>query len=152
MEDDDPVARRAATLKAEINALKERMRGAVVSQPAATMDIGAIAAALAKELEDFGRKIDQQDVPHIQRLLLLVVQRMEGDLVTKEVEVDLSLPSWLGEALQRHGPVGLDELFAYRPFIKAHPENAQVLAQFKCNYHRKLTESCYQCRRLRHAA
>jgi len=144
LEDDDPVARKATALKAEINSLKRRREAQPPQQRPAT-DVGTIAAELARELEEFGRQIDQQDVPHMQRLLELVVAKMEADLVTKEVDVELSLPSWLGEVLQRHGAVGLDELSAYRPFIEAHPENRLILDTFRCDRHGQPV--CYTCRR-----
>lgn len=145
IEDDDPLDRKTKALKAEINSLQQRLREARPLERRPATDVGTIAAELARELADFGRQIDQQDVPHIQRLLGLVVAKMEADLITKEIEVELSLPSWVGEVLQKHGPLGLDELSAYRPFIEAHPAHRLVLGTFRCD--RQARPVCYICRR-----
>lgn len=115
------------------------------------MNVGDVTVKLAREFEDFGRQLDKADLPHIQRVLgILINKKMEVDLETKQVDVEFSLPSWLGRVLSHHGQVGLDELSAYRTFHEAHLENRVILGDFECD--RQGRPVCFACRRLKRAA
>jgi hypothetical protein len=109
-----------------------------------------VAARLAREFEDFGRDIDQQDIPHLRRILEMLDAKFIADLVTKEVEMEFALPSWLAGALGTAGRVGLDELSAYKTFMEAHPENRVILGVFHCDGQGRPV--CFACRRLKRAA
>lgn len=152
LDDDDPITRKVSALRAEIRALKIRL--AEVETPCAppAKDGAAAAAKLAKELAKFGQAPDPADIPHVQRMLRLLVGRMEADLRTKEIDLELSLPSWVGETLAHRGPVGLVELSACRPFNQTNPENRLILGVFHCGYKPTPEEKCFKCRRLPKAA
>jgi hypothetical protein len=149
-EEDDPLSRKIAVLKGEIQSLQKQVADTKSTPPSAPSDVGTVADDMAKEFEDFGRKLDTSDIPHIKRLLDLLVHRMVADLETKQVEVEFAIPSWLARVLNRHGWVGLDECSVYKPFYEAHPENRVILGVFTCD--REGKPVCYTCRRLRTAA
>jgi hypothetical protein len=102
-------------------------------------------------LEEFGRTIEQADIPHLERIAaLLIQQKMVVDLETKQVEAEFALPSWLGGLLAENGSVGLAEALAYKTLHEAHPESRVILAIFHCDIEGK--PLCYTCQRLKSAA
>ena len=150
LEEDGVLTKKAEKIKADLRALKQRQQA--VPQPAKrkTLAPDALADEMANEILGYSKVLDQRDNPHIARLLGLLISRMTADLETKEVEIEFSLPSWVGAALHKRGPMGLDELTAYNPLIEAHPENQQIWAQFRCD--QVVRPVCYQCKRMKKAA
>ena len=107
---------------------------------------------LANDLQEFGQNLDPMDIPGIAKLLELLVERMEVDLETREVEIVFALPSWMAQACNSSPQVGLDALSVYRPIIETHPENSVILAVFACRKEEVPRHGCFKCRRLPLAA
>lgn len=152
LEDDDVLTRKIATIKADIRALNLRLQKLPQHRRAEKTDVDAIAAKFAKEILDCSDTLGSSNNKQIYRLLDLLISRMEADLETMEVEIDFSIPSWVGSALQRAGAMGLDELSAYKQFIETHPGNGLKIAGFRCDYLRQEGQSCFNCRRFSVAA
>ncbi len=93
---DDVLSRKVAEIKQKIQVLERRMVNPVQTDaPRPRKDPNVSIEKLADELQQFGQKLDSQDVPSIRKLLELLVQKMEVDLETREVEIILALPSWM---------------------------------------------------------
>jgi len=147
---DDPVVRKIKYAKLKIAHLKAAIREAGSTPNRFTRDPNVNIKLLADKLEKFGRKIDPSEVQVVRAVLELLISRLAVDLNTKEFELELAFPSWLGNALQGPRIAGLDELLTWKPFIKAHPENQEILGVFQCDADGK--PMCYACRRLPKAA
>jgi hypothetical protein len=149
-EEDDLLTKKITAIKSEIRELERRLKDSQPQAAKTPMDVGAIAAQVAENLHQLGENLQPTDVPHIRRLLSILGTRIEADLETKVVEVEFTLPSWMGEVLSRSGAVGLEELSAYRTSHEAHPENRVILGIFRCDGSGR--PICYTCRRLKMAA
>jgi hypothetical protein len=143
--DDDPVVQKITRVRREIDRLTIAIRQAGATPSTKPHDPQEAMERLARELEEFGRKIDAADIPLLMAVLELLVTRVDVDRDTKEFEVQLDVPSWLANLLNRPLPAGLDELLACKPQIEAHPENRAILGIFQCEYEQK--PPCYKCRR-----
>ncbi|HZZ41643.1 MAG TPA: recombinase family protein [Tepidisphaeraceae bacterium] len=143
---DDPIERKMHAIKQSIRQIDAQLRAA--EAPTAKMQIGhdKVMDHLAERLQRFGRNIERLNTPPIRRMLELLLTKLEVDLVTKEVEIELALPSWMPDVLFRNPKVGLDELIRCRPIIETHPQNSVILGKFKCNQDGK--SKCIDCQRL----
>lgn len=137
-------------IKSDIQELERRLKESQAQQPHVPTDLDAMVTQMVEDLQNLGKELQPQDVPHIRRLLGLLVTRMEADPETKVVEVEFALPSWMGQVLRRHGAVGLDAISAYKTFNEAHRENDVILGIFRCDGEGRPV--CYTCRRMRAAA
>jgi hypothetical protein len=134
-----------ARVRREIERLTITIRQAGATPSAKPHDPQQAIERLAKELEEFGRKIDAAEIPLLTAVLELLVTRVDVDRDTKEFEAQLAVPSWLAHLLNRPLPAGLDELIGCKPQIEAHPETQAILGIFRCEYEQK--PPCYRCRR-----
>jgi hypothetical protein len=92
---DDVLSRTVAKLKRKIKDLEQRVNHVQIDSPRPGNNPNVSIEKLADELQQFGQKLDSQDIPGIRRLLELLVQKMEVDLETREVEIVLAFPSWM---------------------------------------------------------
>jgi hypothetical protein len=145
--EDDSLTRKVASLKQNIKLLEQRIREAASSEHQSAVDPAVNIAKLASQLEKFGDEFTPAEVPAIRAMLEVLIRRLEVDLETKEVVIELALPSWMAEAIRSTTKVGLDALSAYKPIIEAHPENGVILAIFHCEIERQRKETCFKCSR-----
>lgn len=146
---DRPIEAKLAEYRSEVARLATLLRA--TPKPAAPIDIDASVEHLVSQLSDFGSHLDEKGKAIIHEMFGLLIHRMEADLVTKETEVTLAIPSWIGSALNTISMMGLDKAFAWKISNETHQENAVILAEFLCTAtgHRHV---CYDCRRVRRAA
>ena len=145
LEEDDVLTNKVKKIKAEIWALKRRQQTSPQQAKRKDLDPDTLAKAMAKELQSHATKLNQRNNPHVGSLLGLLISRMEADLETKEIEIELSVPTWVGTALNSRGPLGLDELTAYSPINETHSKNELSLGVFDCRYAQNPV--CYTCKR-----
>lgn len=147
--EDDPVLMKITAIRKEIQQVESRLRAVRTEPHQQPTDPAAAINKLARQLGEFvskfttGNDVNPEDVPYVNEILSLFVSKLEVDLVTKELEMELSLPSWVADRLV-HRPVGLDELSACKPFIETHPENRLILGTFDCSAIGK--PICFTCR------
>ena len=150
--EDDALSRKVAEIKRKISDLEQRVKYAQTDQQRPRSESKVSIEKLANDLQEFGQKLDPMDVPGVAKLLELLVERMEVDLETGEVEIVFALPSWMAQACGSSSQVGLDALSVYRPIIETHPENGVILAVFACKKQEVPRHGCFKCFRLQRAA
>jgi len=150
--EDDALSRKVSEIKRKISALEQRVKYAQTDPQRPRSESKVSIEKLANDLQEFGQKLDPMDVPGIAKLLELLVERMEVDLETGEVEIVFALPSWMAQACGSSSQVGLDALSVYRPIIETHPENGVILAVFACKREAVPRHACFKCHRLPLAA
>ncbi len=150
--EDDALSRKVAEIKRKISDMEQRVKYAQTDPQQPRSDPKVSIEKLANDLQEFGQKLDPMDIPGIAKLLELLVERMEVDLETREVEIVFALPSWMAQACKSSPQVGLDALSVYKPLIETHPENSVILAVFTCRKEDVRHDGCVKCRRLPLAA
>ena len=108
--EDDALSRKVAEIKRKISDMEQRVRYAQTDPQQPRSDPKVSIEKLANDLQEFGQKLDPMDIPGIAKLLELLVERMEVDLETREVEIVFALPSWMAQACGSLPKVGLDAL------------------------------------------
>jgi hypothetical protein len=146
---DGPLNAKLIDYRSEIVCLTNKLKA--VPQPKAAIDVESSIERLAQQLQKFGTELDQQEKTMIHEMMKLLVHRMEADLLTKETEVELALPSWMGAALSNTSMMGLDQLFAWNTSNETHQSGALILARFRC-IGEGGRRPCYKCHRIRKAA
>ena len=105
----------------------------------------------AAEMADLSENFFQDEVETVRQIVALLVGRMEVDLPTKDVEIDLHIPHWLAASLSRQPAMGLDAVLASKRCNETHQPVGEEIAFFRCQLVPK-RPVCYDCRRLRKAA
>jgi hypothetical protein len=146
---DRPIENKIAEYRAEFARLTTALR--LSPTPKAPVNIDKAAEQLATEFADFGSNLDDRDKATIHEMFGLLVHRMDADLVTKEINLALAIPNWLGSAMAENGAMSLVGASACRTRNQAHPENALILAEYRCQK-RGHQQVCYDCQRVRKAA
>lgn len=91
------------------------------------------------------------DPEAVRQIIRLLIGRMEVDLTTREVEIDLRLPDWLAGSLSRQPMMGLKAMLACKPFNQTQRDDGPELAIFRCEQTAKRSV-CFDCQRVRMAA
>jgi DNA invertase Pin-like site-specific DNA recombinase len=152
---DDPIVMKLDALQREIRQLDAQIRDSQLLPPKNQFDpktaIEQFATDLQERISSFksGSSVPPEDVQYVANILAMLISKLEVDLVTKELEMEFSLPSWLPIRLTS-GQAGLDSVSACRPLNEAPSENRPVLGSFRCQSVTKTV--CYKCRRLPKAA
>jgi hypothetical protein len=146
---DRPIETKLAEYRAEVQRLTTALRSA--PKPTEPVDIEASIEHLASQLADFGANLDNKEKAIVNEMFGLLVQRMEADLLTKEIEVVLALPEQIASEISSNATLGLVRAFACRTQNETHHQNALFLAEYLCTAkgHRHV---CYDCQRLKRAA
>jgi len=146
---DRPIEAKLAEYREDVMRLRTARR--LTPTPKMPINIDAAADQLAAELADFGSNLDGKDFAIIHEMFGLLVHKMEADLVTKEIDISLAIPDWMGSAMGENGMMSLVGAFACRTPNEAHYENALILAEYRCQKqgHQHV---CYDCQRVRKAA
>jgi hypothetical protein len=146
---DRPIESKIAVYRAEVSRLTSALRLSLRTK--APVNIDEAAEELAAELADFGSNLDQKDKAIVHEMFGLLINKMEAELVTKEIEDALAIPDWLGSAIAENGTMSLVGASACRTQNQAHPENALILAEYRCQK-RGHQHVCYDCQRACKAA
>jgi hypothetical protein len=146
--EDDALSRKVAEIKRKISDLQQRVTYAQNDPQRPRRESKVSVEKLANDLEEFGKNLDPRDTPGIAKLLELLVERMEVDLETRDVDIVFALPSWMAQVCHSTPQVGLDALSVYKPIIETHPENGFILAVFVCKREEVPRHGCFTCRRL----
>ncbi|MEX2673459.1 MAG: recombinase family protein [Phycisphaeraceae bacterium] len=146
-EEDDPLVGKIDAIKRKIQILQQRIEGAKPKSDVRPVNPMSNAQKLVGELHHFGENLKPEDIAGVRALLKILIDRIEVDLETKEVEIVFALPTWMAGVLSSGDGLGLDQLSAYRPSIEAHLENGVILATFHCKLEGKRTDRCFKCSR-----
>ena len=96
-------------------------------------------------MADTAKLIDQLSPYALRELIASMVVRLEVDLTTGAVEMELALPNWAFSVQKGvEARMGLDGNFLQRSSAKAQSLRTSILAVFGCE---RLARDCYGCRR-----
>lgn len=132
-------------LQSQLKNLGERIAKTAVANAGSTVDVAGTVEHVLKRLAAMGRSMESMPTAQLRALLSTLIAKLEVDLVTGDVELELALPNWAAfdhEAVDAR--MGVDESFLQTTPPDAHRETAFPLAKFDCQ---RLGKGCYRCRR-----
>lgn len=158
---DNPIVSKMQALQGKLNRKLAERRAAGVSIDC-TKDADALAASVARQLEDFAQTGQAEDMATLRGLVQTFVTKLVANPKTKEVHMEVAVPSWfVRELLAPHatGKVVLAERSGSRMFNQTHlgngeqgheneeQEPAVPLASFDCQRLKRDWKVCYVCSR-----
>lgn len=140
-----------AQLQAQLRALDEQISSAKRSVGASDADAETIAGDVLDQLDDLAQSIHELPPTAMRRVVQLFVARLEVDLETRAVELELRLPRWaIGTANAIHTAcASATELHAGEQ--PRHTAFGTILALLECERQKQGPSVCYACTRRRAA-
>jgi len=136
----DEIGRDAAKAKikrwqTELRTIDERIRRAQPASKPRGNDVETTVNAIIERIGELGRSMDGMSNVALRRLIETVVHRAVVDLETRNVELELKLPSWLMDASK---PMCLDATFGCKYDIETHHEyDIQLMRMRLCWFGRR---------------
>jgi hypothetical protein len=146
---DRPIQERLTRYREDVARLTASLRS--TPQPPVEIDIDAVADRMAAEMAGLADQLLSDDPEAVRQVIRLLIGRMDVDLTTRVVEIDLRLPNWLASSLSRQPMMGLKAMLACKPFNQTHRLDGAEIAVFRCEQMAK-RPVCFDCRRIRLAA
>jgi hypothetical protein len=132
-------------LEAQLALIDERMVKAALLKSGVKTDPIAVTDQIMNRLAEIGSKIDKLPSHALRSLLSILIARLEVDMETLNVEIELAIPNWAAfDQKEFEARMGLDEIFLEKSFAKAQSSIATSLGVFDCH---RPTKDCYDCRR-----
>jgi hypothetical protein len=146
---DRPIQERMARYRQDVSRLTTALRATPL--PPVEIDPDSIANRIAAEMADLSENFFQDDLETVRQIVGLLVGRMEVDLRTKDVEIDLHIPDWLAASLSRQSAMGLDAVLASKRCNETHSSEGVKIATYRCRQ-TPTRPVCVDCHRVRKAA
>ncbi|MGH7213637.1 MAG: hypothetical protein ACREIT_02560, partial [Tepidisphaeraceae bacterium] len=138
-------------LQAQLHSLDEQIGSAKRSVSASESDAETIIAAVLDQLDDLARSIHELPPTAMRRVVQLFVVRLEVDLKTRAVELELRLHPWAvgtADAIRTACASATDLHAGEQP---RHTALGVVLALLDCERQKRGRSVCYGCTRRRAA-
>ena len=132
-------------LEAKLTAVVDRIEQARSSEQPDRRSAEAIAAEMVGELTKVAATIRTLPPPTLRSLLATLIRRLEVDMATKAVEIDLAVPAW------SNGNALCLEDKAVQGFV-FQAQHEIPLDSAECGYCRIGRAPCFDCRRTQRAA
>jgi hypothetical protein len=132
-------------LEAKLTAVVQQIEQARGRQKSDDRSPESIADEIIASLTKAAATIPTLPMPMLRSLLMTLIARLEVDLTTKAVEIELAIPVSTSE----------NALCLEYKFLKEYVYQAQMkipLGSAKCSYRRVADKPCFDCRRIKKAA
>jgi hypothetical protein len=139
----------AAQLEARHKSLLLRIKQATTASLPSPSTASGIVESLKHQLKDVGTLLTQHDIAPVRRLLGLMVSKLEYNLETNKMVLEIAVPSW---ALSKeHRLLELISMVPSTATTSGHDttaaSSAVVLGEFECTLERAGRHTCMTCRR-----
>jgi len=132
-------------LEAKLTAVIERIEQARATKKIDARSPAAVADEMIAKLTQVAATIQTLPMPTLRSLLTNLIARLEVDMATKAVQIDLSIPAEMGK-----NGLCLEDKAVQRSVYQAQYEIPFDSAD--CSYRRVGRTPCFDCRRVRRAA
>lgn len=141
----DAVKEKITQLQRQLHALDDKILAATQGNPADQMDADKIITAIMKQLDDLAKSIQQLPPAALRNVIQLFVAKLEGDLKTKSISMELNLPKWAisDDKAIRTACASTTDLHASQEH--RHTATDAVLAQIDCQRQKQGRSYCYDC-------
>jgi hypothetical protein len=137
--------RKLQQLEAKLTTVVQQIEQAGRTQNSDDRSPESIADEIIAKLTKAAATIQTLPMPTLRSLLMTLISRLEVDLATKSIEIDLAIPAWTSENSLCLEDISLRECI-YEAQIKIPLDSA------KCSYRRVADKPCFECQRIRKAA
>lgn len=137
-------------LRAERRRLDEQIAAAEAAASARAVDPARLADEIADRVSAQSKIFLGSDIPTyaLREVLASFVEKVVGDMETKEVEVTLTLPSWAFKGENGNAkPLRLVGTSESSASYQTHRVLTLKLAQADCRYVMRSNRACFECRR-----
>jgi hypothetical protein len=143
---EDFVTTKTKALTAQLADVQRQLAQTPVAEP--PMLVEEVMESVKRRCAEFASAMDKAEASLIRQVLHVLVRRMEVDLETREVELELGLPSWsLASTPLRADEFCLDNPIARIVNNEAEQKWSIPLARFTCTHERISKTPCWTCRR-----
>jgi hypothetical protein len=132
-------------LEAKLTTVVDRIEQARATKQTDARPAESIADEMVAKLTKIAATIGSLPLPTLRSLLVRLIARLEVDMTTKAVRLELSIPSGMGE-----NALCLDDKSVLKSVYQAQIDLALETAE--CSYRRIGRTPCFDCRRVRRAA
>ncbi|MBA3406149.1 MAG: hypothetical protein H0U13_15950, partial [Gemmatimonadaceae bacterium] len=132
-------------LEAKLTAVIERIEQARATKKIDARSPAAVADEMIAKLTQVAATIQTLPMPTLRSLLTNLIARLEVDMATKAVQIDLAIPAEMGK-----NALCLEDKAVQRLVYQAQYEIP--LDSADCSYRRIGRYPCFDCRRIRRAA
>jgi|GEM_PF-2372858 len=141
-------------LKEEQRAIENRIKEAQQAESGVdTVDIDQIVDTVVVRLEHLADELPNLPVYQLRQVLAAMTASMTADMVTREVEMTLKLPSVaINDAKSAILQLCLQQNSRSSTVWQAQLSQSLVLARIRCDYERLSGKQCFKCYRLPRAA
>jgi ABC-type transporter Mla subunit MlaD len=141
----DAARNKIQQLEAKLSSVNGRIAAAAPRHAPSTEQIEATADAAADRLSDLASNLGSMSMHALRELIGSVVAKLEVDLETQAVELELALPAWaLAVEESAEARMGLGGNFLRTSSVEAQSASWPRLAAFDCVVART---KCYRCQR-----
>lgn len=134
-------------LRAERRHLDEQIAAAEAAARAKDVDPAQVADRVVTRIAALAANLKDAPTFALRELLNGLVERVVGDMETKEVEVTLALPAWAFREDDEAEPMRLVGTSASLASYETHRVLTLKLAEADCRYVLASSRACYECRR-----
>lgn len=131
-------------LEAKLTAVIQQIEQAHGKQKSDDRSADSIAGEIIAKLTKAAATMQKLPMPTLRSLLMTLIARLEIDMATKTVEIEIAIPAWTSEKT-----LCLDDKSFQKPVNEAQMRFTLDLA--KCSYRRVGRTPCFECHRKRAA-
>lgn len=140
-------------MKAERRSLDEQIAAAESREQMRAVDPAQIVERVSATLAALSSNLSDLPIFALRGLLSQIVERVTGDMETKDVEIVFKLPSWAVWQKDAGSDALRLALTSASPTLHETQQQGGVeLGRVRCGYQRDNGSICYECRRIKEAA
>jgi hypothetical protein len=147
----DAVKSKMSQLQSQLRALDQQINQAARKTALCGQDIDTMVASILHRLDELADNIQRLPPTALRRVLKLFVAKLEADLETKTIAMELRLPIWAitaADAIKTACASATDLHAGEQP---RHTAQDAILARFECAHAKIGRNFCYGCTRRRAA-
>jgi hypothetical protein len=147
----DVAKAKMSQLQSQLRALDQQINQTAQRTSLGDQDVDATVASVLRQLDELADNIQSLPPTALRRVLKLFVAKLEADLETKTIAMELRLPTWAitaADAIKTACASATDLHAREQP---RHTAKDAILALFDCAYAKQGRNICYGCTRRRAA-
>jgi ElaB/YqjD/DUF883 family membrane-anchored ribosome-binding protein len=140
----DAVRTKLQELESKLKSVLARIEQATETKPQDRRSAATVADEMIQRMSLLGQTIGEMPPQAIRQLLVTMVRKMEVDMTTKAVQIELAMPDFSGQRA-----LCLDNISVQRHVFEA--QMGLRLDSAECRYRRAGRQPCFECQRRRAA-
>ncbi len=150
-EDDVELKETIQKINMQLAEVRRKLAWAKRSGDRVVVDAAGIRDGVLSQIASIVDKLDCLSMQHLRRLVNLLCKNMSIDLITRQLDFEIGLPSWaMANAKSIEMAVGLESQRGLRLWYEADALPELKIAQIRCEHHRESHKGaiCFRCQRI----